>query len=98
MELLDGTRLDVVAVINCTGPRSDMDRLALPLLADLRRRGLIAPDPLGLGIETQDCAALGSAGHVSPWLFALGPLTRPACFSSPVVVAHASRSFGRKEP
>jgi uncharacterized NAD(P)/FAD-binding protein YdhS len=64
-------------VINCTGPRSDMDRLAIPLLADLRRRGLIAPDPLGLGIETQDCAALGSAGHVSPWLYALGPLTRP---------------------
>jgi uncharacterized NAD(P)/FAD-binding protein YdhS len=64
-------------VINCTGPRSDMDRLAFPLLADLRRRGLIAPDPLGLGIETQDCAALGSAGHVSPWLYALGPLTRP---------------------
>jgi uncharacterized NAD(P)/FAD-binding protein YdhS len=65
-------------VVNCTGPRGDMDRLAFPLLADLRRRGLIAPDPLGLGIETQDCAALGSAGHTSPWLYALGPLTRPS--------------------
>ncbi len=65
-------------VINCTGPRSDMDRLAFPVLADLRRRGLIAPDVLGLGIETDDCAALGSAGHVSSWLFALGPLTRPS--------------------
>ncbi|HEY1709372.1 MAG TPA: FAD/NAD(P)-binding protein [Rhizomicrobium sp.] len=65
------------AVINCTGPRSDMDRLAFPLLANMRRRGLIAPDPLGLGIETADCAAIGSAGHTSPWLYALGPLTRP---------------------
>ena len=55
-----------------------MNRLAFPLLADLRRRGLIAPDPLGLGIETRDCAVLGSAGHTSPWLFALGPLTRPS--------------------
>lgn len=64
-------------VINCTGPRSDMDRLAFPMLADLRRRGLIAPDRLGLGIETEDCAAQNSAGHVSPWLYALGPLTRP---------------------
>ncbi len=64
-------------IVNCTGPRSDMDRLAFPMLADLRRRGLIAPDRLGLGIETKDCAALGSAGHVSPWLYALGPLTRP---------------------
>jgi uncharacterized NAD(P)/FAD-binding protein YdhS len=64
-------------VINCTGPRSDMDRLAFPMLADLRRRGLIAPDRLGLGIETEDSAAQNSAGHVSPWLYALGPLTRP---------------------
>jgi uncharacterized NAD(P)/FAD-binding protein YdhS len=70
--------LRAARVINCTGPRSDMDRLAFPLLADLRRRGLIAPDALGLGIETQDCAAQGSAGHISPWLYALGPLTRPS--------------------
>jgi uncharacterized NAD(P)/FAD-binding protein YdhS len=69
--------LSAARVINCTGPRSDLDRLAFPVLADLRKRGLIAPDPLGLGIETQDCAALGSAGHVSNWLYALGPLTRP---------------------
>jgi len=64
-------------VVNCTGPRSDMARLAFPLLADMRRRGLIAPDRLGLGVETEDCAAIGSAGHTSPWLYALGPLTRP---------------------
>jgi uncharacterized NAD(P)/FAD-binding protein YdhS len=64
-------------VINCTGPRSDMGRLAFPLLADMRRRGLIAPDRLSLGIDTADCAAIGSAGHTSPWLYALGPLTRP---------------------
>jgi uncharacterized NAD(P)/FAD-binding protein YdhS len=72
------TALPAARIVNCTGPRSDMDRLAFPMLADLRRRGLIAPDALGLGIETDDCAALGSAGHVSPWLYALGPLTRPS--------------------
>jgi uncharacterized NAD(P)/FAD-binding protein YdhS len=64
-------------VINCTGPRSDLEQLAVPIIADLRRRGLISPDALGLGIETRDCAACGSAGHVSNWLYALGPLTRP---------------------
>jgi uncharacterized NAD(P)/FAD-binding protein YdhS len=69
--------LAAARVINCSGPRSDMDRLAFPMLADLRRRGLIAPDRLGLGIETRDSAAQNSAGHVSPWLYALGPLTRP---------------------
>ncbi len=65
-------------VINCTGPRSDFDRLAIPLIADLRSRGEIVPDALGLGIETDDCAAIDKHGHVSNWLFALGPLTRPA--------------------
>ncbi len=70
--------LRAARVVNCTGPRTDMDRLAFPLLADLRRRGLIAPDSLGLGIETRECAALGSAGHTSPWLYALGTLTRSA--------------------
>ena len=44
----------------------------------LQRRGLIAPDSLGVGIETEDCAVQNSAGHTSPWLFALGPLTRPS--------------------
>ncbi|HEY5339060.1 MAG TPA: hypothetical protein VIJ85_12705, partial [Rhizomicrobium sp.] len=65
-------------VINCTGPRSDLDRLAIPLLADLKARGVIVPDALGLGIETDDCAAIDRNGRVSNWLFALGPLTRPA--------------------
>jgi uncharacterized NAD(P)/FAD-binding protein YdhS len=65
-------------VINCTGPRSDLDRLAIPLIADLKSRGYIAPDALGLGIETNDCAAINRTGQSSDWLFALGPLTRPA--------------------
>jgi uncharacterized NAD(P)/FAD-binding protein YdhS len=65
-------------IINCTGPRSDLDQLAIPLIADLRSRGEIVPDALGLGIETDDCAAIDKHGRVSNWLFALGPLTRPA--------------------
>jgi uncharacterized NAD(P)/FAD-binding protein YdhS len=65
-------------VINCTGPRSDLDRLAIPLIADLKARGLIVPDALGLGIETDDCAAIDKSGSASAWLYALGPLTRPA--------------------
>ncbi|MFZ5668976.1 MAG: FAD/NAD(P)-binding protein [Pseudomonadota bacterium] len=65
-------------VINCTGPRSDLAGLEIPLWADLARRGLIAPDALGLGLETYDCAVLAADGTVSTWLHALGPLTRPA--------------------
>jgi uncharacterized NAD(P)/FAD-binding protein YdhS len=68
---------EAARVINCTGPRTDLDRLAIPMLAELRRRGLIVSDPLAIGLETRDCAAIGSAGHVSSWLYALGPLTKP---------------------
>jgi uncharacterized NAD(P)/FAD-binding protein YdhS len=65
-------------VINCTGPRGDLGRIAIPLIADLRRRGALVPDALGLGLETDDCAVRDSAGRASTWLYALGPLTRPA--------------------
>jgi uncharacterized NAD(P)/FAD-binding protein YdhS len=66
------------AVINCTGPRGDLGRIAIPLIADLKRRGALVPDALGLGLETDDCAVRDSAGRASTWLYALGPLTRPA--------------------
>lgn len=65
-------------IVNCTGPRSDFGRIEIPLVADLRRRGLLRPDPLGLGLDTQDCAMVGQGGSPSAWLYALGPLTRPA--------------------
>lgn len=65
-------------VINCTGPGMDFDKIAVPLIADLRGRKLAMADPLGVGFETQDCAVIDAAGQPSPWLFALGPLTRPA--------------------
>ncbi|MFG1416961.1 FAD/NAD(P)-binding protein [Xanthobacter sp. V0B-10] len=65
-------------VVNCTGPRSDLAEIGVPLFADLRRAGRIAPDALGLGLETRDCAVVDRFGAASSWLFALGPLTRPA--------------------
>jgi len=65
-------------VINCTGPGGDFARTAIPLIAELRERRLAVPDPLGVGVETRDCAVLDGSGATSSWLFALGPLTRPA--------------------
>ncbi len=74
-----GTRLLAVnRVINCTGPGGDFDKIAIPLVADLRDRGVVVPDALGIGVETRDCAVFDSSGRPSDWLFALGPLTRPA--------------------
>jgi uncharacterized NAD(P)/FAD-binding protein YdhS len=70
--------LRVARIVNCTGPHSNYAALEYPLLANLRRRGLLVPDALGLGIETEDCSVIGRHGLVSSWLFALGSLTRPA--------------------
>ncbi|HEV7693855.1 MAG TPA: hypothetical protein VGO52_23675 [Hyphomonadaceae bacterium] len=64
-------------VINCTGPRSDFATLGMPLIVDARRKRLIRPDPLGLGIETESCAAISADGAESDWLYAVGALTRP---------------------
>lgn len=65
-------------IVNCTGPGSDFDKIAIPLFADLRYRMLAVPDALGVGFQTRDCGVLDAAGTPSSWLFALGPLTRPA--------------------
>ncbi|HTA29767.1 MAG TPA: hypothetical protein VK731_04750, partial [Candidatus Cybelea sp.] len=59
-------------------PALDVRRSAHPLLDSILRQGLIRSDPLGLGIETLDGAAMGGDGVVSDWLFVLGPPTRPA--------------------
>jgi len=64
-------------VINCTGPGAGFDRIAIPLIADLRERRLATSDALGVGLMTQDCAVMDGNGLASHWLFALGPLTRP---------------------
>jgi uncharacterized NAD(P)/FAD-binding protein YdhS len=65
-------------VVNCTGPGGDFAKTAIPLIADLRERRLAVPDVLGVGVETRDCAVIDGFGEASSWLFALGPLTRPA--------------------
>jgi uncharacterized NAD(P)/FAD-binding protein YdhS len=69
---------DAGHIINCTGPGGDFGKTAIPLIAELRDRKLAIPDTLGVGVETRDCAVLDGAREASSWLFALGPLTRPA--------------------
>ena len=80
LRLHNGSTRDFAAghVINCTGPGGDFGKIANPLIADLRERRLAISDSLGVGLETRDCAVIDAAGNASSWLFALGPLTRPA--------------------
>jgi uncharacterized NAD(P)/FAD-binding protein YdhS len=70
--------VEVDAIVNCTGPLLDVRRSHHPLLRDGLSEGLICSDPLGLGLDTSDSAVVNADGKPSNWLFALGPLTRPA--------------------
>ncbi|AXQ31187.1 hydroxyacylglutathione hydrolase [Solimonas sp. K1W22B-7] len=74
----DVERLDVAAVINCSGPEADTRRSREPLLASLRSDGLAVPDELGLGlsIDPQNYALVDARGISSPWLRYVGPFLR----------------------
>lgn len=70
-------RVTVGAVVNCTGPATDVRSAGDALLEDLFRKGLAQPDALGLGIEVAPNGELvGSDGKVSPELYYVGPLVR----------------------
>lgn len=42
------------AIVNCTGPETDLDRIDDPLITSLRRSGLLRADPCHLGVAIDD--------------------------------------------
>jgi uncharacterized NAD(P)/FAD-binding protein YdhS len=69
--------LEVGTVINCTGPQTQLARISDRLVKSLLVQGLMQPDPLGLGIETDAADALvDGAGRSSQLLYYTGPLLR----------------------
>ena len=83
----DGPRaVTVNRLINCTGPESDPFRSRNPLLLDLLAQGAAAADPIGLGLHVdENCAVLGSGGHATPGLYAVGAPTQGRFFESTAV-------------
>jgi uncharacterized NAD(P)/FAD-binding protein YdhS len=76
--------VEAAAVVNCTGPMCDVD--SYPLGRRLHERGLVQPDPLGLGVlVTDDGAALGASGLADPRLRVLGALRRGALYESTAI-------------
>jgi uncharacterized NAD(P)/FAD-binding protein YdhS len=72
-------RLEVGAIVDCTGIVRDPRASANPALRSLFDQGLARPDPLHIGIEiASDCAVVRADGAPSQRLFAIGPLTRAA--------------------
>jgi uncharacterized NAD(P)/FAD-binding protein YdhS len=75
--------LRAAAVVNCTGPCSDVARGGTPFLRHLVDVGLARPHPLGLGVEVDDRGGLiGADGRPSAALHTLGPLRRGHLFES----------------
>jgi uncharacterized NAD(P)/FAD-binding protein YdhS len=73
-------------VIACTGPLLDYSRVQDPLVKSLRGACYLLPDPLRLGIQTDEHGALLDAdGLASPVFFTLGPSRRPAYYESTAV-------------
>jgi len=95
-------RIHVHRVVNCTGPSTDVRRLGDPLLDALVARGLIQPDPLGLGLETAaDGAVLEASGRHSRVLYLVGPLLKPNFWETtavPELRQHAARLAERLLP
>lgn len=69
--------LAVRHAINCVGPGGDIAGTRDPLLRGLLDAGLVRPDPLRLGLDTDAGARLlDGAGGVVPGLYAMGPIMR----------------------
>lgn len=73
-------------VVNCTGPQLKLKAIDSPLMANLHRRGLIAPDQTGAGINCQPCGkVIDSSGKSNNQLYAIGPLLKAVLLESVAV-------------
>lgn len=74
------------AIVNCTGPLTDVRQSADPLIRALVQRGTAAPDPLRLGLDTTpDGALLDAGGEVVDGLFVVGPPRKGTLWESTAI-------------
>ncbi len=77
---------EVDAVVNCTGPLSDVRRSADPLIQALLARGTVAPDPLALGLDaTPEGQVLDATGQPVPDLHLVGPPRKGTLWESTAI-------------
>src|SRR5437764_4481857 len=82
----EDTVILVDRVINCTGPECDYRRMRHPLVASLLGQGMVRPDDLALGLDTDPKGALLDAeGHPSKILYTLGPLRKGTLWETTAV-------------
>jgi uncharacterized NAD(P)/FAD-binding protein YdhS len=74
------------AVVNATGPLTDISRSTDPLLGSLVARGVLTPDPLRLGVScTPAGEVLDVSGQVVPRLYVVGPARKGALYETTAV-------------
>jgi uncharacterized NAD(P)/FAD-binding protein YdhS len=79
-------RVPADAVVNCTGPLTDISHSDDPLLQALLGRGLVAPDPLRLGLDSTPAGeVVGADGEVVPGLYAVGPPRKGTLWESTAI-------------
>lgn len=83
--LSDGSRLDVDAVINCTGTCVGVRTSSDPLVMNLLDSGTARPGPLELGFATDADGRLLAASGVQPAVWTIGPLRRGELWESTAV-------------
>jgi uncharacterized NAD(P)/FAD-binding protein YdhS len=82
----DPQELQVDAVVNCTGPQTDVTRSQNPLLQNLRERSLVAPDALRLGLSCRTTGeVLDEAGEVVARMYAVGPPRKGTLYESTAI-------------
>ncbi len=70
-------KLDVGAIVNCTGPNCDISRIAAPLVVQLREEGYLLQDPARLGFEVNDhYQIIDCRGNPAKNLFYVGPMLK----------------------
>ena len=75
--------LQAARIINCTGPSRDYSRIQSPLISKLQDAGLLVPDALHLGFETDAQGRFIAAnGKSVEGLFTLGPVRIPFLWES----------------
>jgi uncharacterized NAD(P)/FAD-binding protein YdhS len=83
---LGGTTVRADAVVNCTGPTTDISQRVDPLASALLDRRIAQPDPLRLGLScTIRGEVLGPSGIAVPRLFAVGPLRKGLLYESTAI-------------
>jgi uncharacterized NAD(P)/FAD-binding protein YdhS len=73
-------------VVNCTGPDYDVRRSRDRLLRSLVAQGMALPDPLGLGVVTDEHGALrNTRGRSSSPIYYVGPMLRATAWETTAV-------------